>query len=233
MNTCIDKAVEKFKSQGHDIADIKAIGVTNQRETTVVWDRKTGKALYNAIVWTDTRTAAIVHELKSRPGSDDLMNTCGEPLSTYPSVTKLLWLLKNVKEVKEVFDRGDLAFGTIDAWLIYKLNGGPDGDVFVSDPTNAARTMFMDIHTLEYSDKMRKFFSYEFDLSKISFPKIVRSSDRSAFGQLASGALKGFKIMGCLGDQSAALVGQKGFDTGSAKNTYGMTPSLFATRSTN
>ncbi|GAM87358.1 hypothetical protein ANO11243_053820 [Dothideomycetidae sp. 11243] len=221
VTECIDKAVEQFKSKGHSVSAIKAVGVTNQRETTVVWDRKTGKSLYNAIVWTDTRTAAIVHELKARKGSDELMDICGEPLSTYPSVTKLLWLLKNVPEVKEVFDRGDLAFGTIDAWLIYKLNGGPEGDVFVSDPTNAARTMFMDIHTLEYSDKMRDFFSYQFDMSKVHFPKIVKSSDPDAFGKLASGALKGFKITGCLGDQSAALVGQKGFETGSAKNTYG------------
>ncbi|KAF2150722.1 glycerol kinase [Myriangium duriaei CBS 260.36] len=221
VNTCIDKAVEQFQSKGHDIKSIKAVGVTNQRETTVVWDRKTGKSLYNAIVWTDTRTSSVVHELKARPGSDGLMDVCGEPLSTYPSVTKLLWLLKNKPEVKEVYDRGDLAFGTIDAWLIYKLNGGAEKNVFVSDPTNAARTMFMDIRSLEYSDKMRKFFSYEFDLSKVHFPKIVKSSDKSAFGELAAGALKGFKITGCLGDQSAALVGQKGFKAGAAKNTYG------------
>ncbi|KAF4553467.1 Glycerol kinase-like protein [Elsinoe fawcettii] len=221
VNTCIDKAVEKFTADGHKLDSIKAVGITNQRETTVVWDRKTGKALYNAIVWTDTRTNAVVHELKARPGSDKVMDICGEPLSTYPSVTKLLWLLKNVKEVKEVYERGDLAFGTIDTWLIYKLNGGPDKDVFVSDPTNASRTMFMDIHTLKYSDHMRDFFSYEFDLKKIAFPDIVRSADSKAFGELASGALKGFKITGCLGDQSAALVGQKGFEAGTAKNTYG------------
>ncbi|KAF2219033.1 glycerol kinase [Elsinoe ampelina] len=221
VNTCIDKAVEKFTSAGHKLESIKAVGITNQRETTVVWDRKTGKALYNAIVWTDTRTNAVVHELKARPGSDKLMDICGEPLSTYPSVTKLLWLLKNIKEVKEVYERGDLAFGTIDTWLIYKLNGGPSKEVFVSDPTNASRTMFMDIHTLTYSDHMRDFFSYEFDFKKIAFPKIVRSADSSAYGELSSGALKGFKITGCLGDQSAALVGQKGFEAGTAKNTYG------------
>ncbi|PSK53198.1 Glycerol kinase [Elsinoe australis] len=221
VNTCIDKAVEKFTSAGHKIDSIKAVGITNQRETTVVWDRKTGKALYNAIVWTDTRTNAVVHELKARPGSDKLMDICGEPLSTYPSVTKLLWLLKNIPAVKEVYERGDLAFGTIDTWLIYKLNGGPSKNVFVSDPTNASRTMFMDIHKLQYSDHMRKFFSYEFDFEKISFPKIVKSAEKEAFGELAEGSLKGFKITGCLGDQSAALVGQKGFEAGTAKNTYG------------
>lgn len=187
-----------------------------------MWDRKTGEALHNAIVWTDTRAGAVVRELKARPGSQDLMQTCGEPISTYPSATKLLWLLKNVPEVKEVYERGDLAFGTVDTWLIYKLNGGAQKNVFVTDPTNASRTMFMDIHQLKYSEKMRDFFSYEFDMSKIAFPQIVKSSDKEAYGELAEGPLKGFKIMGCLGDQSAALVGQKGFDAGAAKNTYGM-----------
>ena len=173
-----------------------------------------------------------MHELKSRPGSEKLMDICGEPLSTYPSVTKLLWLLKHKPEVREVFDRGDLAFGTIDAWLIYKLNGGAKNNVFVSDPTNAARTMFMDIRSLEYSDHMRKFFSYEFDLSKVSFPQNVKSSDPEAFGALAEGSLKGFKITGCLGDQSAALVGQKGFQVGDAKNTYGTCRRLLSDLST-
>ena len=149
------------------------------------------------------------------------MQICGESISTYPSVAKLLWLLKNVPKVKETYERGDLAFGTVDTWLIYKLNGGPLANVFVSDPTNASRTMFMDIHTLKYSDKSRQFFSYEFDLNKIHFPEIVHSSDPSVYGQLTSTTLKGTKITGCLGDQSAALVGQKGFSAGAAKNTYG------------
>jgi glycerol kinase len=187
----------------------------------VVWDVTTGKALYNAIVWTDTRTAAIARELKAQPNSDKLQDICGEPISTYPSATKLLWLLKNVDKVREVYEAGNLAFGTIDAWLAYKLNGGPEKKVFVSDPTNASRTMFMDIRTLKYSDHMLDFLSYEFDLRKVHFPQIVKSADDKAYGQIASGALKGFSITGCLGDQSAALVGQKGFEPGSAKNTYG------------
>lgn len=226
VQTCIEGAVEKFKKDGHSIDSIKAIGVTNQRETTVVWDFKTGEALHNAIVWTDTRTAAIARELKARPGSDKLQDKCGLPISSYPSVTKLLWLLKNEPKVKEVYDRGDLAFGTVDAWLMFKLNGGTEKNVFVSDPTNASRTMFMDIHTLKYNDDLLDFFSYEFDLRKVHLPEIVRSSDPKAFGELATGALKGFPITGCLGDQSAALVGQKGFDPGSAKNTYGKRASV-------
>ena len=221
VKTCIENAVAKFQKDGHDIKDIKTVGITNQRETTVVWDSKTGEALHNAIVWTDTRTSGIARELKARDGSDKLMDKCGLPISSYPSVTKLLWLLKNDTKVKECYDRGDLAFGTVDAWLIYKLNGGPDKNVFVSDPTNASRTMFMDIRTLKYNDDMLDFFSYEFDLRKVNMPQIVSSSDTKAFGSLNDGVLKGCTITGCLGDQSAALVGQKGFEPGSAKNTYG------------
>ena len=176
------------------------------------WDWKTGEPLYNAIVWTDTRTAALARELKARPGSEKLQDICGLPISTYPSVTKLLWMLRNVDKVKQAYDAGTLAFGTIDAWLIYNLNGGPEKStpVFVSDPTNSSRTMFMDIRTLKYSGEMLDFFSYEFDLRKVHMPEIVRSADTKSFGQLSSGSLKGWQITGCLGDQSAALVGPEG-----------------------
>ena len=221
VENCIEGAVERFEESGKSRKSIKAIGITNQRETTVLWDVTTGKALYNAIVWTDTRTAAIARELKNRPNSDKLLEICGEPISTYPSATKVLWLLKEKENVRKCYEAGNLAFGTIDSWLCYKLNGGPDRNVHVSDPTNASRTMFMDIHTLQYSDTMLDFLSYEFDLRKIKFPKIVHSADTKVYGSLASGPLKGFPITGCLGDQSAALVGQKGFEAGSAKNTYG------------
>ena len=221
VEACIDGAMKQFEKDGHSKESIKAIGITNQRETSVVWDIKTGEPLHNAIVWTDTRTADIARELKARPGSDKLQDICGLPISTYPSVTKLMWFLRNVDKVKQAYEAGNLAFGTIDAWLIYKLNGGPDKNVFVSDPTNSSRTMFMDIRTLKYSDEMLDFFSYEFDLRKVHMPEIVRSADTKAYGQLSSGSLKGWPITGCLGDQSAALVGQKGYDPGSAKNTYG------------
>ena len=147
------------------------------------------------------------------------MDLCGLPLSTYPSSTKLLWLLRNVDKVKSAYDNGTLAFGTVDTWLVYKLNGGPSANVFVSDPTNASRTMWMNIHKLEYDDKLISFF--ELDTKKLHLPKIVPSSDPDAYGTLTSGPLKGLKIAGCLGDQSAALVGQNGFTPGRAKNTYG------------
>lgn len=144
------------------------------------------------------------------------------PLSTYPSSVKLLWLLKNVNSVKKAHEESRLAFGTVDSWLIYRLNGGQnsEGDpVHVTDATNASRTMFMNLRTLEYDDELLSFF--EIDPKKLTLPKIVPSSHPAAFGKLAGGPLKGVPIAGCLGDQSAALVGQCGFSPGQAKNTYG------------
>lgn len=219
VEKCIDRAVAQFEEQGHSSKSIKAVGITNQRETTVVWDATTGKPLYNAIVWTDTRAQTLVRKLKQRLGSSDLQSICGVPLSTYPSVSKLLWMMENVPEVKECYDKGNLAFGTIDTWLVWKLNGGLDRNVFVSDPSNASRTMFMDLKTLDYSDRLLDFF--RLDTSKLKLPKIVQSGHPKAYGSLSSTVLKGLQITGCLGDQSAALVGQKGFKPGLAKNTYG------------
>jgi glycerol kinase len=211
--------VADFEHQGHVISSIKAIGITNQRETTVLWNRQTGEPLYNAIVWTDTRTQNLIRHLKQRLGADKLQDLCGLPLSTYPSVGKLLWLLENEPKVKDAYEKGILAFGTVDSWLVYKLNGGPKRDIFVSDPTNASRTMFMNLHTLKYDSSLIDFF--RLDEKRLNLPKIVPSSDSTAYGSLASTVLKGFPITGCLGDQSAALVGQKAFSPGMAKNTYG------------
>lgn len=219
VEQCVDGAVKAFENQGHSSSQIAAVGITNQRETTVVWDKTTGKALHNAIVWTDTRSQELVRRLKNRLGAKELTSRCGLPLSTYPSVSKLLWLLENDKAVKDAYDRGVLAFGTVDTWLTYKLNGGPNRNVYVSDPSNAARTMFMNLETLDYDNELIDWF--RIDRNKILLPKIVRSSDPEAYGTLAGTALKGTKITGCLGDQSAALVGQKGFTPGLAKNTYG------------
>lgn len=184
----------------------------------MVWDHETGEPLYNAIVWTDTRSQAIVTELKQRPGALQLQKICGLPLSTYSSATKLLWMLAHVHKVKEAFDRGTLAFGTVDSWLVYRLNGGAHANVFVSDSTNASRTMFANLETLRYDDTLLDFFGIK---GKIHLPLIVPSSDKHAYGAIASGALADVPIMGCLGDQSSALVGQKGFFPGMAKNTYG------------
>lgn len=219
VETCIDGAVTEFETQGHSRNQIKAVGITNQRETTVVWDRTTGKALHNAIVWTDTRSQDLVRRMKRRLGAGELTSRCGLPLSTYPSASKLLWMLENVPEVKDAYERGVLAFGTIDTWLTYKLNGGTARDVYVSDPTNASRTMFMNLDTLDYDEDLIDWF--RLDRSKVFLPKIVRSSDTKAYGSLVGTLLEGTKITGCLGDQSAALVGQMGFTPGRAKNTYG------------
>ncbi|KAG8164108.1 hypothetical protein KVR01_006026 [Diaporthe batatas] len=219
VEECIDAAVKSFVDLGHSASDIKAVGITNQRETTVVWDKQTGEPLHNAIVWTDTRAAELVRELKRRPGADEITQLCGLPLSTYPSVAKLLWMLENVPKVKEAYDAGNLAFGTVDTWLIFKLNGGTEKNLLVTDASNASRTMFMNLETLEYDEKLLSFF--RLDREKIRLPEIVRSSDASAYGTLTSTSLKGLPITGNLGDQSAALVGQKGFTPGLAKNTYG------------
>ncbi|CEO60934.1 Putative Glycerol kinase [Penicillium brasilianum] len=218
VETCIAGAVQTFESLGHARASIACVGITNQRETTVVWDHKTGEPLHNAIVWTDTRSQAIVSELKARPGASHLQSLCGLPLSTYSSATKLLWMLAHVPKVKEAFDRGTLAFGTVDAWLVYRLNGGAAANVFVSDSTNASRTMFVNLEKLQYDDALLDFFGIK---GKIHLPRIVPSSDPEAYGVIASGVLAHVPIMGCLGDQSSALVGQKGFSPGMAKNTYG------------
>ncbi|KAF2866913.1 FGGY family of carbohydrate kinase [Massariosphaeria phaeospora] len=218
VEQCIEKATQSFIDQGLQISDIKAVGITNQRETTVVWDTNTGEALYNAIAWPDTRTTGLVHKLKVKDGANKLHDICGLPLSTYPSSVKLVWLLKHVDAVRKAYDEARLSFGTIDTWLLYNLNGRDKG-VFVTDATNASRTMFMNLHAVEYDNLLLNFF--DLDRAKIRLPKIVPSSSPDAFGSLSSGPLKGLRITGCLGDQSAALVGQQGFSPGCAKNTYG------------
>ncbi|TDZ59815.1 Glycerol kinase [Colletotrichum trifolii] len=223
VEECIEKAVAKFVAKGHSPSAIRGIGITNQRETTVLWDARTGEPLHNAVVWPDTRTTSLVRALRSRPGASRLPDLCGLPLSTYPSSVKLRWLLDNVPAVREAYDGGYLAFGTVDSWLIYRLNGGvargQDAAVHVTDASNASRTMFMNLRTLQYDDELLSFFGI--DRSKIRLPKIVPSSDPTAFGKLRHGVLKNVPIAGCLGDQSSALVGQCGFSPGQAKNTYG------------
>ena len=219
VEKCIEEATKSFVSSGYSASDIKAIGITNQRETTFVWDSETGEPLYNAIAWPDTRTQAIVRELKGRSGADKLQNICGLPLSTYPSSVKLMWLFRNSERVREAYAAGRLAFGTADTWLLYKLNGGKERNIFVTDTTNASRTMFVNLHSLTYDREVLDFF--DIDTKKVKLPKIVPSSDPNELGSLAAGPLKGVRITGCLGDQSAALVGQCGFSPGMAKNTYG------------
>ncbi|EME45231.1 hypothetical protein DOTSEDRAFT_23288 [Dothistroma septosporum NZE10] len=220
VQACIKRGTASFIEQGYDIDDIAAVGITNQRETVLVWDVETGKPLHNAIAWPDTRTKGLVRELKEKEKAEgiNLAELTGMPLSTYPSAVKLVWLLQNVPKVREAYDEGRLAFGTVDTWLLYNLND-QDKQYFVTDSTNASRTMFMNLHTVKYDEQLFKFF--DVDMDKLHMARIVPSSDPVAYGRLAGGPLGGLKIAGCLGDQSAALVGQQGFTPGSAKNTYG------------
>ncbi|KAL2823914.1 FGGY family of carbohydrate kinase [Aspergillus cavernicola] len=217
--TCIEEAMKTFLALGHDKSDIEAIGITSQRETTLCWDWESGEPLCYSIAWPDTRTKGLVRELKTHKGADGLKDICGLPLSTYPSSVSLLWLLRNNEHVKHAYEEGRLAFGTVDSWLIYNLNGGPEGRHHVTDVTNASRTMFMNLETLDYDQRLLDFFGL--DRKKIRLPKIIPSSDPDGFGYIRSGPLDGVPITSCLGDQSAALVGHCMFSPGTAKNTYG------------
>ena len=217
--TCIEEAMNTFLALGHSASDIEAVGITSQRETALCWDRETGEPLHNAIAWPDTRTTSLVRELKEQEGADDLVNICGLPLSTYPSSVTLVWMLRHLPEVQKAYEEGRLVFGTVDTWLIYNLNGGPESNVFVTDVSNASRTMFMNLETLDYDDRLLKFF--HIDRNKILLPKIIPSSDREGFGCVHSGPLDGVPITSCMGDQSSALLGHCAFTPGMAKNTYG------------
>jgi glycerol kinase len=197
-----------------DPKDIAAVGVTNQRETTVVWDKKTGKPLYNAIVWQDTRTDQICNELSKDGGQERFRPKVGLPISTYPSGPKLKWILDNVNGVRAAADRGDAIFGNIDTYVIWHMTGGTNGGVHVTDVTNASRTMLMDLKTLDWDDEILKILG----IPRQMLPQVRSSSE--VYGS-AGGDLAGIPIAGDLGDQHAAMVGQTCFSAGEAKNTYG------------
>ncbi|XP_032746113.1 glycerol kinase [Rattus rattus] len=220
---CIEKTCEKLGQLNIDISNIKAIGVSNQRETTVVWDKLTGEPLYNAVVWLDLRTQSTVEKLSKRiPGNNNFVKSkTGLPLSTYFSAVKLRWLLDNVKKVQEAVEENRALFGTIDSWLIWSLTGGINGGVHCTDVTNASRTMLFNIHSLEWDKELCEFFGIPMEI----LPNVRSSSEiyglMKISHSLKAGALEGVPISGCLGDQSAALVGQMCFQDGQAKNTYG------------
>ncbi|XP_063809538.1 glycerol kinase isoform X4 [Pseudophryne corroboree] len=221
---CVEKTCEKLAQLSIEITTIKAIGVSNQRETTVVWDKTTGEPLYNAIVWLDLRTQSTVERLlKKIPGRNKNFFKCrtGLPLSTYFSAVKLRWLLDNVEEIQNAVAEGRAMFGTVDSWIIWNLTGGKHGGVHCTDVTNASRTMLFNINTLEWDTELCQFF----DIPMSLLPKVRSSSEiyglMKISPSLKSGALTGVPISGCLGDQSAALVGQMCFQDGQAKNTYG------------
>jgi glycerol kinase len=194
--------------------DLAAIGITNQRETTLLWDRATGQPVHNAIVWQDTRTDALVHRLGGVVGSARFTERTGLPLATYFAGPKILWLLENVDGLRERAEAGELLFGTMDSWLIWNLTGGPDGGRHVTDVTNASRTMLMNLGDLEWDQTILE----RMNIPAAVLPEIVSSSE--VYGT-ATGFLTGVPVAGALGDQHAALFGQTAFDTGDVKSTYG------------
>jgi glycerol kinase len=195
--------------------DIAAVGITNQRETTVVWNRQTGKAYHNALVWQDTRTEDTVAQMAADGGIDRFRAKTGLPLATYFSGLKIKWLLDNVPGLRADAERGEALFGNIDTYLIWNLTGGPKGGQHVTDVTNASRTQLMNLEMLAWDDELLT----AFDVPKAMMPTIKPSS--GLFGMITSEVMPGVPITGILGDQQAALVGQTCFEPGQAKNTYG------------
>jgi glycerol kinase len=197
-----------------DVKDIAAVGITNQRETAVVWNKKTGKPVYNAIVWQDTRTDQICNELGKDGGQDRFRAKVGLPLATYFSGPKIRWILDNVEGARAAADAGEIVFGNIDTFLTWWLTGGPEGGVHVTDVTNASRTMLMNLQTLDWDEEILGIMG----IPRQMLPKIMPSS--AVYGT-ATGALSGIPVAGILGDQQAAMVGQTCYSPGEAKNTYG------------
>jgi glycerol kinase len=195
--------------------DLAAIGITNQRETTVVWDRKTGKPVYNALVWQDTRVASDVTEFAAHGGQDRYCARTGLPLTTYFSGPKIRWILAQVANARARAEAGEIIFGNIDTYLIWHLTGGAQGGVHVTDVTNASRTQLMKIHSLEWDREILR----DFDIPLQMLPQIRSSSE--VYGTARLPAIAGVSLAGDLGDQQAALVGQACFQPGEAKNTYG------------
>jgi len=200
-------------------ADLAAVGITNQRETTVVWDRRDGRPYYNAIVWQDTRTDRIASALERAGHGDLIRRRAGLPPATYFSGGKIRWILDNVDGARTAAEEGHAIFGNTDSWLVWHLTGGVDGGVHITDVTNASRTMLMDLETLEWDDELLAIF----DIPRSMLPEIRPSSSPEPYGMtLANGPLGGeVALTGILGDQQAATVGQVCFAPGEAKNTYG------------
>jgi glycerol kinase len=208
----MDAALTKSSASASDIA---GLGITNQRETTVVWDKNTGEPVYNAIVWQDTRTDKICDELSADGGQDRFRATTGLPIATYFSGPKVRWILDNVDGARERAEAGDLLFGNMDTWCIWNLTGGVNGGVHVTDVSNASRTLLMDLATLDWHDA---------NLEAIGVPRSMLPDIRPSsevYGEVKLGGFEGTPIAGDLGDQQAATFGQVCFSVGEAKNTYG------------
>ena len=208
----IGEAMQQARLRPHDLA---AIGITNQRETTIVWYRKTGQPVSNALVWQDTRVADGVAELAADGGTDRFRSKTGLPLATYFSALKLRWILDNMPGARERAEAGDLLFGTVDSFLVWHLTGGVNGGIHATDVTNASRTQLMNLQSLAWDRELLD----AFQVPAATLPKIRSSSE--IYGVAKLDAVAGVPIGGILGDQQAALVGQTSFRPGEAKNTYG------------
>ncbi|WP_366180362.1 glycerol kinase GlpK [Actinomyces timonensis] len=215
VRSVVADALQKAETNRHEIA---AVGITNQRETTIVWDRNTGKPVYNALVWQDVRTGDIVREIADGDplGTERYRQITGENVSTYPSATKIKWILDNVEGARERAEAGDLLFGTPDTWVLWNLTGGINGGVHATDVTNASRTLLMDVRTLTW----REDICADFGIPTSMLPEIKSSSEVYGYGR-KNGLLVDTPISGILGDQQAATFGQACFEEGMAKNTYG------------
>jgi glycerol kinase len=211
----IEVAGEALKQGGMSAGDLAAVGITNQRETTVIWEKATGETIANAIVWQDTRVAEEVSRFAANGGQNRFREVTGLPLSTYFSSLKVRWLLENVAGARQRAAAGELLFGTIDAFVLWHLTGGPNGGVHITDVTNASRTQFLNLKTLQWDPTQLQ----AFDVPASLLPTVKSSSE--IYGEAVIPALKGVPIAGILGDQQAALVGQACFDSGEVKNTYG------------
>lgn len=212
---CQEVLAEALEKAGASTDDIAALGITNQRETAVVWDRNTGEPVMNAIVWQDTRTDRLVDELGAEGGQDRFRERVGLPLATYFSGPKVRWILDNLDGARGRAEAGDLMFGNIDTWLIWNLTGGTDGGLHITDVSNASRTMLMDLNTLAWDEAIASAIGVPMSM----LPEIRASSE--LYGEVTSGSFAGIKIAGDLGDQQAATFGQTCFSPGEAKNTYG------------
>jgi glycerol kinase len=208
-------AAEALRSAGISAGELAAVGITNQRETAVIWEKKTGQAIANAIVWQDTRVADEVSRLASDGGQNRFREATGLPLSTYFSSLKVRWLLNNISGARARAEAGELLFGTVDSFLVWQLTGGPNGGVHVTDVTNASRTQFLNLKTLQWDAPLLRAFEVPENL----LPRVKSSSE--VYGEATIPALRGVRISGILGDQQAALVGQACFHPGEVKNTYG------------
>jgi len=212
---CQEVLEEALNEAGAGTDDIAGLGITNQRETALVWDKTTGEPVHNALVWQDTRTDKIVEELSQVGGQDRFRAKSGLPLATYFSGPKVRWVLENVDGAREKAEAGDLVFGNMDTWLIWNLTGGVDGGLHITDVTNASRTMLMDLTTLDWDARTADTIGVPLSM----LPEIHASSE--VYGEVKSGPAAGVPIAGDLGDQQAATFGQTCFGVGEAKNTYG------------